>query len=143
MNWGKSIVVVFVAFALFIGTLVTVCIRQDVSLVAPDYYKQELAYQTQIERKQNTNGLQVRPQIVASDGKLTLTYSDFSKVTNGELKLFRPSDARLDQTFQVQSTTNLSQTFEIKIPKQGMYKASMNWTMDGKEYFVEETIYLN
>ena len=44
MNWGKSIVLSFILFAAFIGTLVTVCIRQDISLVSKDYYEEELQY---------------------------------------------------------------------------------------------------
>ena len=44
MHYGKSIVVAFILFAMFIGTLVTVCIREDVNLVSPDYYEEELAH---------------------------------------------------------------------------------------------------
>jgi hypothetical protein len=143
MNWGKWIFVAFVSFALFIGTLVTVCFRQDVSLVVPDYYKQELAYQAQMDRKQNANSLSERPQIGVNQNKLTVTFSDFNKVTSGELKLFRPSDARLDQTFNLESTNDSVQSFDIDFPQRGMYKASISWAMNGKEYFTEETIYLN
>jgi hypothetical protein len=143
MNWGKWIFVSFVAFALFIGTLVTVCIRQDVNLVAPDYYKQELVYQDQMNRQQNANSLSERPQIGISQNRLTVTFPDFSKVTSGELKLFRPSDAKLDQTFSLQPTTDSLQTFDIDFPQRGMYKASVSWAMNGKQYFTEETIYLN
>jgi hypothetical protein len=143
MNWGKWIFVSFVGFALFIGTLVTVCVRQDVSLVAPDYYKQELVYQEQMNRKQNANGLSERPQIGVNQNKLTVTFSDFSKVTTGQLKLFRPSDSKLDQTFDLQPTNESVQTFDIDFPQRGMYKAKVSWAMNGKEYFTEETIYLN
>jgi len=142
MNWGKGIVVSFIVFALFIGTLVTVCMRQEVSLVAPDYYKQELAYQKQIERRQNAGSLPMRPKIEFVNNKITVSYPDFKNIANGKLKLFRPSDARLDQSFIISSSTDSVQTFEINLPQRGMYKASLTWTMAGKEYFVEETIYL-
>ena len=143
MNWGKSIIVVFVLFALFIGTLVTVCVRQDVSLVAPDYYKQELDFQKQIERSRNAAQLALKPEICVHDYQLQVSFANFSKVEKGEVKLFRPSDVKLDKTFSLQSTTNSIQTFDITTQQSGMYKASMRWIMDGKEYFVEETIYLN
>lgn len=143
MNWGKWIFVAFVSFTLFIGTLVTVCIRQDVSLVTPDYYKQELAYQDQMNRRQNADALTERPRIDLNQNKLTVTFADFNKVTRGELKLFRPSNARLDQTFELKSTSNSIQTFDIDFPQRGMYKASISWVMNDKEYFMEETIYLN
>ena len=44
MNWGTWIALSFVLFALFIGALVVVCVRQDINLVALDYYKQEIDY---------------------------------------------------------------------------------------------------
>ena len=142
MNWGKWIIVSFAAFALFMGTLVTVCFREDVNLVAPDYYRQELAYQKQIERMQNAAVLTTRPKIEFINNKLTVSYADLGRIENGELKLFRPSDVRLDQTFRVQSNNDTVQAFEITIPQPGMYRASFTWAMSGKEYFVEETIYL-
>jgi hypothetical protein len=40
----------FILFAAFIGTLVTVCLRQDISLVSKDYYKEELQYENQLTR---------------------------------------------------------------------------------------------
>jgi hypothetical protein len=143
MNWGKSIVVVFVLFALFIGTLVTICVRQDVSLVAPDYYKQELDFQKQIERSQNAAALSSKPEISVNDRQLQVSYANFSQIEKGEVKLFRPSDVKLDKTFSLHASDSSIQLFDITAQQRGMYKASMRWTMDGREYFVEETIYLN
>jgi hypothetical protein len=142
MNFGKWILVSFIAFALFIGTLVTICVRQDINLVAPDYYKQELAYQKQIERMQNANALGSLPKFEFVNSNLAISFNDFSRINHGELKLFRPSDAQLDQTFEVHSSKDSVQIFDLEIPKRGMYKASLTWTMAGREYFVEETIYL-
>ena len=53
MNWGKWIIVSFVLFAAFIGILVVICVRQDISLVSKNYYQEELAYQQQIDRMNN------------------------------------------------------------------------------------------
>ena len=55
--------VAFVFFALFIGTLVTICVRQDITLVTKEYYKEELAYQEQIDRMNNVNNLGEVPEI--------------------------------------------------------------------------------
>jgi hypothetical protein len=142
MNWGKSIVVVFVLFALFIGTLVTVCVRQDVSLVAPDYYKQELVYQQRIDQQQNTAQLEAKPIIVVANNQLQVSFVSLNQIEKGELKLFRPSDAQQDKVYELKSTTDLVQTFDVSAQQRGMYKARLSWTMDGKEYFMEETIYI-
>lgn len=143
MNWGKSIVVAFILFAAFIGTLVTICVRQDLHLVTKDYYKEELQYQQQIDRLSHTARLTDKPTIKVEDGNfLRIVYSDFSKVQNGILHLFRPSDARMDKQFELKRTSGLSQLFSTEGMTKGMYRARLQWTMNGQEFFVEEVIQL-
>ncbi len=142
MNWGNWIALSFVLFALFIGTLVTVCVREDISLVAPDYYKQELDYQKQIDRKNNSANLTVRPEIYVQSHFLQVSFATLSQIENGELKLFRPSNPNYDKIFMLTSGKDTLQRFDIRAQQGGMYKARMTWTMNGKEYFMEETIYL-
>jgi hypothetical protein len=142
MNWGKWIVVAFVLFAGFIATLVTVCVRQDISLVSKDYYKEELAYQDQMLRIQNVSQLQRKPIIAAIDGEVIISFESFADIKLGELKLFRPSDARLDRTYPLASSTAASQHFDVSQLPHGMYKARMKWEMNGKEYFLEQIINL-
>ena len=142
MNFGKWIVVAFVLFAAFIGTLVTVCVNQDVNLVSKTYYKDELGYQDQIVRISNTQQLTYKPVIVKTEKGLEVKFQPDHKITNGELKLFCPSDPAMDKSFSLSLEGNNSQSFDIGSLKPGMYKAKLLWTMDGKEYFFEEIIYL-
>ena len=140
MNWGKWIIVAFVLFAGFIATLVTVCIRQDVSLVSKDYYQEELAYQDQITRLNNTNALLEKPVIRKAGTALKVNFKDFKNIESGSLKLFRPSDPDMDKSFMLESTQEDSQSFPIRDLEAGMYRARMQWMMDGKEYFIETII---
>lgn len=142
MNWGKSIIVAFILFAAFIGTLVTVCVRQDVNLVTQDYYKEELDYQRQIDRIAHTAMLSDKPSIKVEGGLLTIIYPDFARVQKGALQLFRPSDARMDKRFELQRTTAHSQFFSTEGMNKGMYRARLRWTMEGKEFFLEQVIHL-
>ena len=142
MNWGKWIVVSFVLFALFIGVLVAVCVRQNISLVSTDYYKQELDYQNQIQRNNNAEELLVKPQIVVVNNTVQISFKDFSNVKSGELKLFRPSDPAYDLMFELKPTADTLQTFDLQTSHKGMYKAQLKWSMNNKEYYLEETVYL-
>lgn len=142
MNWGKWIVVSFVLFAIFIGTLVVVCVRQDINLVATDYYKQELDFQKQIDRSKNTQSLTSRPAISVVNNTLQISFKEFNRLQNGELKLFRPSNAASDFTLQLKTSADSVLTFDVQNREKGMYKAQMKWSMDEKEYYFEETIYL-
>ena len=142
MNFGKWIVVAFILFAVFIGTLVAVCVKQDVNLVSKDYYKDELRYQDQIERINNTNRLVEKPSIVKIDGKLQVNFSDEQKIQKGELKLFCPSNPKMDRNYHISATDGNTQLFEIASLLPGMYKAKLLWIMAGKEYFLEQIIYI-
>lgn len=143
MNWGNWILTTFILFALFVAALVTVCVRQDVSLVTKEYYKEELAYQEQFERKQNAGELNVKPVLSITSGKfLEVQYDKLNEISSGKVKLFRPSDAALDQDFIIQTTADSVQRFPLSMVKKGLYKARMQWTMDGKEYYIEKVIVL-
>jgi len=142
MNWGKSIVLAFILFAIFIGVLVTVCVRQEISLVSKNYYQEELDYQKQIERMNNTSALPQKPVISVSSGMIQIAFVTNQKLENGELKIVRPSDMRLDKAFPLQSFANEVQTFDAHDFPAGMYRARMQWTAEGKEYFIEEIINL-
>lgn len=143
MNWGKWIIVSFVLFGAFIATLVTVCVRQDVSLVSKDYYKEELAYQDQIGRIKNASLLAKRPTIkIVDKNTVQVDFDQFNEVEKGELQLFRPSNAAMDKKFSLNASDTPSQQFSMENMDKGMYRARMIWTMGGKEFFVEEVIFI-
>ena len=142
MNWGKWIVVSFILFAAFIGVLVTICVRQDISLVATDYYKQELDFQKQIDRTNNANQLTVSPDISIVNNKVQISFKNFSSIQSGELKLFRPSNEKSDLVFELKTTNDTIQFFGLETRERGMYKAKMRWSMNDKEYYLEKTVYL-
>lgn len=143
MNWGKSIVVAFVLFAGLVATMVTICVRQDVSLVTPNYYEQDLAYQKQIDRMTLTGTLERKPVISVEAGSLiAVQYDDFPKVQSGVLVLFRPSDASLDRRFRISRETSSFQYFKADSLPGGLYRARMTWTMEGQEYYLEQELKL-
>jgi len=141
MNFGKWIVVSFILFAFFIGTLVVLCVREDISLVSKDYYKEELAFQEQIQRMNNTLKLTQKPIIKLIDQtKIQVEWGDSLKIEKGNLKLFCPSNSTMDEQFKLEPST--SQTFDIQSLQKGMYRVKLLWMMNGKEYYYEEEIYI-
>jgi hypothetical protein len=142
MNFGNWIVVAFVLFTVFIGTLVTVCVREDVDLVSKDYYQQELVYQDQIQRLNNTSGLKQRPELKIVDQTLQVTYDKWDDIDNGELKLFCPSNPRMDRNFPLVRSGDSVQSFGVENLQKGMYRAKLKWEMNGKEFYIEEVVYI-
>lgn len=143
MSWGKSILFAFILFGALMATLVSLCFRQDVSLVTSDYYKEELAYQDQIDRMTNTSDLEEKPDISTDGaGVLKVTFNRFNEVESGDLRLFRPSDPRLDKQFTLSHSKESFRLFSVKGYKKGLYRARMQWKMSGKEFFFEQVIFL-
>jgi hypothetical protein len=143
MNFGKWILLSFIVFATFIGVLVTVCIRQDIDLVSKDYYKDELAYQDQILRIQNTRDLKERPSIQRiNDKSLQIKFDISAKVQKATLIFFCPSNPKMDQLFNLNLSDANAQEINIESFKKGMYRARLSWTTDSKEFFYEEEIFL-
>ena len=142
MNWGKWIVLSFVLFTLFIGTLVVVCVREDISLVSPDYYQQELVFQDQIERIRNTEMLKGKPVIQLLNQALVVQFNQSQSIDGGNLLLFRPSDNHYDKSYALPSPGGDTQQFDISNLPRGMYKARLLWKMQSKEYYLEEIVNL-
>lgn len=140
MNFGKGIVLAFVFFALFIGTLVFICIKQDINLVSPTYYQEELMHSQKMVQMANTRDLSQEPIITVTDNTVEVDFQQFGDLEQGELKLVRPSDAKLDQKFALHASAESRQQFTMQRWERGLYRASMTWTMNGKEYYVEKLI---
>jgi len=139
MNIGKWIVLSFVLFAMFIATLVVICVRQDIGLVSRDYYREELAYQDQIQRLNNTAALTEKPEIEVVGQTLHVTFHQPDGVEHAALTLFCPSNEKLDRNFPITSV-RATAVIPLAGAGKGMYHARLHWKMHEKEYYWEKEI---
>tara|TARA_A100000171_G_C2117774_1_gene138898 strand:- start:100 stop:540 length:441 start_codon:yes stop_codon:yes gene_type:complete len=146
MNWGIKIVISFVCFVGLLVTLVYVSVSTDFYLVADNYYEQELAYESQIQRIKNVNGLAEKPdfKLVRSDGKAELRFplSVMKAMEEGKISFFRSANARLDKEFDLVFDENGLQTFDMKSLASGAWKVKIEWKSKGTEYYQELNIVL-
>lgn len=138
----KYIVFSFIAFALFIGTLVVVCVRQDIPLVSVNYYEEDLRYDHKLAQKKNAEALAELPVVAVESQRLSVTFSQMASVQEGLIKLTRPSDSRLDQAFKFDHSLASPHAFLISQPQKGLYRLSIQWKMNDTEYFIERNIVL-
>lgn len=139
MNWGHKIVMTFIVFAAIIISMVVISMRQDVSLVAADYYKQELAYTEQMNKLENTIDLgENAPMIefVNSERQFLITSNE---LLEGELHFYRPSDASKDIKVKL-SLDGQPKTIDAANMVSGLWKVKLSWEKDGKSYFTEKNI---
>ena len=90
----------------------------------------------------NAAELPERPSVRISDGQLEVEYSDFSTLDKGSLTLFRPSDEKLDRRFDLRTVNDPIQRFDVSQLPAGLYKVKLLWSSRGKEYYIENNIYL-
>jgi len=144
MNYGNWIVVAFVLFAGIIISLVVVSMRQDMPLVAGDYYQQEVAYQTRINEMTNVSADGKAVDIVRNiqQNTLEIVFAETSAGVTGDVTLFRPSDADLDQQYTLALDSSGRFSIATADLKKGLWKMKISWNEGGQPYFVEKTIVL-
>ena len=140
MNWGYKIVVTFIVFAALIITMVVISMNEQVFLVSEDYYLQELNYQDQIDRQQNA--------IIVGD-HLKMEYDEHNHEfyidshvdTHASIHFYRPADATMDRTFELDLHQGHHQFLNTGELASGLWKVKMSWVENDKEIYIEKTVF--
>ncbi len=140
MSWGKGIIIVFILFVGGIGVMVYKSMTKNVDLVASNYYENELKYQDQINKINNSNSLKEPLKVEVTEGGLYLQYPKEAADVTGEIAFYRPSDARGDFKLPVKPEVGGKQFVSTVSLKKGMWKVQVNWKSGGKDYFNEEKV---
>ena len=142
MNWGWKIAIFLGIYMTGIISVVWYSMTLDVNLVADDYYQQELAYEEQITRMKNTEGLVEKPTFGFSANKklIVLTFPETHIPEDGQITLFRPSDFTQDRKFKLALDEENQQGFMAASLMPGLWKAKVLWQKDGKSYYKEFVI---
>lgn len=139
MDWGKGIVLVFVAFAAIMISMVTICMKKDdLHLVTQNYYEEEIKYQDHIDKVINANGLSY--EALQFDNSAKSVSISLPIGAKAELHLFRPSDARLDQKLVVDILDEDTKVVDLAMLKTGYWLMKLTWSSDGKSYYQEKKI---
>ena len=142
MNWGKSIVVTFILFAGFIGSMVFLMSRQRVDLVRDDYYQDELNFQRQINRINNAatwntdTAITYRPQWQQVIVKLP------ASIRKGNVTFYRPADRRLDVTVPIADHAPNGQVVSTASLAKGYWRIQVTWSDGEQEYYAEKELFL-
>lgn len=141
MNWGYRIVIAFALFITLMVTLVTISMRQNIDLVAEDYYREEIEYQDQIDRLSRTNALEMEPAVIIDRiNKKILLNLQQKEFKSARAVFFRPSDATKDRVISLfeEGATSVSYSGW----ESGLWKVKLHWTQAGEEFYIEKKITL-
>ena len=143
-KWGWGMFGLYGGFVVFILAIVFFCAMQDIQLVANDYYEQELVYQGQIDKVNRTGALSTALTVVYDklDQQIEIAFpTDLDLSTlNGTVTLFRPSNARYDQTLAVQVDDFGRQFIETDKLMPGLWKVKIDWQVGEAEYYSEDMV---
>jgi nitrogen fixation protein FixH len=137
MNWGHGIAIFYGIFMTAMLSLVYLCTQQNIELVTPNYYEQEIAYQQRIDEMKNAHQEPVSVEISAPQGAIKLHFSN-QEPQNGKVVFFRPSDSKLD--FEVPLSKEQVQHFALNQLKSGLWRMKIHWTTEKGNYFQEEVL---
>ena len=142
--WPVGIVAFFAIFISAIATFITFAVRQRMDLVRPDYYAEELRYQRQMERVSRTGAMGGCVHIDFEPGlrriRVALPPAHVQARTSGEIRLYRPSDARLDHAITLAPDADGVQFVDASQLASGYWKVRVNWSVGGEEYYFDQPL---
>lgn len=143
-HWGWAIGSFYALFVIAILIIVVRSFSVDNTLVVDDYYSYDIAYQDHADKRANAKMLEkdVEKELDYEQRLYLLRFPDiFSKYT-GDIQFYKPDNKALDFTVKVNPDDSGEQKIDISPLVKGYWKIHMNWEGDGKEFYWENSFYL-
>jgi hypothetical protein len=142
MNFGHGIAIALIAFVIFIMTLVTSFIRQDVDLEYTDYYSRELVFNETKEATENALPFVNNLEIECEAGQLNLFFDEaFPQFESAEMHFYRADNADYDLNLTIPQG-RLHQ-FDLDKFQKGKYQLRMEWNYNDKAYSLRKTFWVS
>ncbi|WP_283640798.1 FixH family protein [Mesonia mobilis] len=142
LNWGVGIVITiacFIGFIMFFVIKMSTDKKYDHDLVTEEYYKQELAYQDQIDAQQNSARLAKNIQVEVTAEGIQILFPSEKQNIKGEVSLYRPSNKKLDLEIPI-SLENQQMLIPAEKLVEGKYKLSINWKSNETTYLYKKDL---
>ncbi len=144
ISWGTGIVLAFVAFIIFILYFVVLASTKNQAnhdLVTREYYKEELAYQQEIDAQQNALKYARNTIFTKTEEGLMITLPEEFNFDNtqGIVSLYRPSNKQLDFDLPV-SLSNTHLLIPDKRLVDGRWDIRISWKDKDQNYLIKESI---
>jgi hypothetical protein len=142
--WPLGITLAFALFAAGIATMVVVACTHKADLIQPDYYDQEIKYQSQLDRLNRTAQLSETVKITYDESSHRITVllpaSHAGRNAVGRIQLYRPSAMGLDRELPLQFDADGVQILDATGLIPGLWKVRVQWTVENKEFFADQKV---
>jgi nitrogen fixation protein FixH len=141
--WPITITVFFIVFFSGLVAFIVFATTQHVDLVRADYYEEEIRFQQQIDRVNRTRQMAPDVTVAYDSGRhciiIRLPLAQAGQAS-GQVHLYRPSDARLDQKLPLNLTADGSQRLDATKLRSGLWKVRVQWAVAGQEFYHDEAV---
>ena len=138
-----GLVATFILFICGTISLVVFACSQKQDLVSSDYYEQEIRFQGHLEKLERAHR-SARPASIVYDsvaGCIRISVTREAGIpVNGDIQLYRPSAAGMDQHFKLSLDSQGMQSLDASALRSGLWKVRVSWMVDNQEYFLEKSI---
>ncbi|MFA6262350.1 MAG: FixH family protein [Bacteroidia bacterium] len=140
LNWGYRLMIFTVIFMVFIISMVTFMLRQDIQLVDSDYYEKGIAYQKEIDESKNADKLLRIDYNGGDDASLQLeSLLPGYNMIPVSIHFYRPSDKSLDFIDQVFISTGEKMHYSVSKLEKGIWKATFLWSDQSGSHRIENS----
>jgi nitrogen fixation protein FixH len=141
--WPVFIAAFFLLAICGVITFITWAVHQNMDLVSRDYYKEEILYQQQIDTLKRTH--QLGGEVSAGYNReareiAVMLPIAHSLKASGTIKLYRPSDARLDYSVPLLLKPDGTQKIRAADLRPGLWKVRIQWNAGGQDYFFDQAV---
>jgi nitrogen fixation protein FixH len=143
ISWGTGISIVIILFlVIVIGQAIAIHYWIDYDLVVEEYYDEEIKYQSQIEKIKRTNALPESMKIKLSNEFIEFQFPSIfqAEQISGVINFYKPSDDQLDKKEVILLEKDNKMYFATKELSTGLWKARVEWEVDGVKYFNEKLL---
>lgn len=142
--WPVAIIGFFAVAILGIAVFITWAVRQNMDLVRPDYYAEEIRFQQQLDRMNRAQQADRKATIIYDQTSqkivVTIPASQSHRETTGLIHFYRPSDAALDKNVKLSLTADGTQRIDAKQLNAGLWKVRLYWKVNGEEFYCDRSI---
>lgn len=143
ISWSTRITLLYLSFVALIITLIYGSYSKKIELVTPNYYNEELSFQSKIDAQKNMAKLSDTITVSHDLSKIKITFpNDFSNVgIKGKLLFYCPVNSEND--FEIPFETNNG---AFILPKDKLntnnYIVKIQWNANEINYYAEEPLNL-
>lgn len=143
MTWGTKIIIVFSLFVAGMLYMVVKSSRQNMDLVVPDYYEQELKYQDVIDATLRTQALGETTNCSVKEDTVTILLPKAMRgvAITGEAWLYCIADKKKDVKQEFSSYTGII-NIPLKVFNKGLHEVRISWEANGLSYYHKQKLFI-